>query len=209
MRRELWWGAITIAALTVASVGAREYARLAAPYYAAVAHLFALGHPWQIVSVEVRNSAVGLGSELVLIGDVRRQSSDVRPAARVVARVQVGEAVETPAVFWTMLLLWPAGYARQTPTRVAVGVPMFLALEAITTTMQLVHSLPTASALLAGATDPITLAEQWSRFLEAGGRYVVEVCGVMLTIVIAQRLSPKAIVRALEIPVDAHPRPIG
>jgi hypothetical protein len=186
MRREIWWGLIAIAVLALASAGAQRYARLATQYYAAVARMIALGHPWQIVSVEVRPSAAGTGSELVLIGDVRRRSSDARPGARVVAHVQVGEVVETPAVFWTMLLLWPAGSIRQRLMRIAVGLPVFLGLEAITTVAQLVHSLPEASAVLAGEGDPITVWDRWSRFLEAGGRFVVEVSGVLLTVVIAK-----------------------
>jgi hypothetical protein len=185
MRRELWWGVIAISVLVVASSCAQSYARLAVPYYTAVARLLAVGHPWQIVFVGVRPGDVGPGSVLMLIGDVRRESSDARPSARVVARVQVGEAVETPAVFWTMLLLWPAVSVRQRLVRSAIGLPVFFGLEAITTAVQLVHNLPEASALLADETNPITVWEHWSRFLEAGGRFGVEVCGVLLTIVLA------------------------
>jgi hypothetical protein len=186
---------IALAALVVAAAGARSYARLALPYYAAVDRLMASGHPWEIVSIDVRPGDVSPGSVLMLIGDVRRQSSDAHPAARVVARVQVGEAVETPAVFWTMLLLWPAASARQKLAGFAVGLPIFLGLEAITTAVQLIHSLPTASALLAGLKDPLTLWERWSRFLEAGGRFVIEVCAALLAVTIAQLLQAESFAR--------------
>jgi hypothetical protein len=205
MRRELWWGLIAIAILAVASIGAQGYARLAVPYYAAVARLLALGHPWRIVSVDVRSSDAGPGSVLILVGDVHRQSGGARPAARVVTRVQVGEAVEAPAVFWTMLLLWPAVSIRERLVLIAVGLPMFLGLEAITTGVQLVHSLSEASALLAGEKDPITVWERWSRFLEAGGRFVVEVCGVLMTVVIAMRANQLAYRRDMPFSVDSSP----
>jgi hypothetical protein len=188
MNRELWWGIVAFAALGTASIGARDYAGLAAPYYAGCARLAALGRPWQIVSVGVEPSQVGPGAALKLIGDVRRHSSDLRPAARVVSRVQVGAVAETPAVFWTMLLLWPAASLRQRLARFALGMPMFLGLEATTTAVQLIHSLPEASALLADANGPVTWWERWSRFLEAGGRFVVEVGWVLLTIVLAQKI---------------------
>jgi hypothetical protein len=189
MRRELWWAVIAITALIVASSCAQGYARLAAPYYAVVARIIARGHPWHIVSVDVQPSNVGPGSVLMLIGDVYQSSGDARPAARVVARVEVGEAVETPAVFWTMLLLWPCVSVRQRLVRLALGLPVFFALEAFTTAVQLAHNLPEASALLAGVQDPLTAWERWARFLEAGGRFAVEACGVLFTVIISQRLS--------------------
>jgi len=186
MRRELRWGAISIAILVVASLGAEGYARLAAPYYAAVARLVALGHPWQIVSVEVEPSDVGPGSVLLLVGDIRRDAEDARPAARVVARVHVGEAVETPAVFWTMLVLWPAASFHRRLARIAVGVPIFLGLETVTTALQLVHGMAEAAAFLASGSDALTLGERWARFLEAGGHFGIEVCGALLVIVLTQ-----------------------
>jgi hypothetical protein len=188
MRRELWWGVIAMAVLAVASTCAPNYARFAIPYYAAGARLIAIGHPWRIAGVGVGPSNVGTGSVLMLIGDVRRRSDDANPAGRVIARVQVGEVVETPAVFWTMLLLWPAVSIRQRLMRIAIGLPIFLGLEAVTTLAQLVHNLPEVSALLAGEQDPITWLERWSRFLEAGGRFVVEICAVLLTVAVGRRL---------------------
>jgi len=181
-----------MAALAVGASCAETYARMATPYYAAVARLLAYGHPWTIVSVDVRHGSSSPGSALTLISDVRSAAQDARPAARVVARVQVGEAVEAPVVFWTMLLVWPAASLRQRLLRCAVGVPVFLGLEAVTTVVQLVHTLPATSALIAGAASPITGWELWSRFLEAGGRFVVESCSVVLCIAIAGRLGSRA-----------------
>jgi hypothetical protein len=70
-----------------------------------------------------------------------------------------------------------------------VGIPVFLGLEGITTGIQLMHSLAEVSAILAGETNPLTLWERWSRFLEASGRFVIEVCAALLTIAIVQRAS--------------------
>jgi pimeloyl-ACP methyl ester carboxylesterase len=78
-------------------------------------------------------------------------------------------------------------------TRIAVGLPIFLGLEVFTTTVQLLHNLPEASALLAGEKNPLTLWERWSRFLEAGGLFVTEACAVVLTKVIAQRVSHRRV----------------
>jgi hypothetical protein len=189
MRRELRWAVTAITALVIASTCAQLYARLAWRYYAAVDRFIAIGHPWDIVSVGVAPGDVSPGSVLRLVGDVRRQASDRHPAARVVVCVQVGEAVETPLVYWTMLLLWPAASVRQRVVRCAVGLPIFLGLEAITTAVQLMHSLPEASALLAGERHPITWWERWSRFLEGGGHFVVEACTVLLTIAVAPQLQ--------------------
>ena len=94
----------------------------------------------------------------------------------------MGEVIETPLVFWTLVLLWPARTARQRVWRVAAGLPLFLALEAVTTGCQLVHPLAEASALLAGEQDPITVWEYWSRFLEAGGRFGLEVAAALLAV---------------------------
>jgi hypothetical protein len=193
MRRELRCVGAAIAVLVVASICAQGYARIACRYYAALDRFIAIGHPWDILSVAVEPSDVSPGSVLRLVADVRRQAVDRYPAARVVVRVQVGEVVETPLVFWTMLLLWPAASVAQRAARCVVGLPIFLGLELVTTAIQLIHTLPEASALLAGQKDPITWWERWSRFLEGGGRFVVEVCAALLTIATAPRLENNAL----------------
>jgi hypothetical protein len=88
-------------------------------------------------------------------------------------------------------------------------LPAFFGLEAITTAVQLVHNLPEASALLADENNPITVWEHWSRFLEAGGRFGVEVCAVLLTIVLARVLSTRYGALASVPQADADPRPIS
>src|SRR5205823_719947 len=127
---------------------------------------------------------------LFLKGQVFRNPADPNPAAIVVSRVQVGEVVETPLVFWTALLLWPAAGTHRW-WRLAMGVPVFLGLEVLTTVCQLIEPLSEASAMLAGDSDPLTLLGRWSRFLEAGGRFAVEMVAALLTIAVAQsvRLS--------------------
>jgi hypothetical protein len=185
MRREVRWMFAAVAALVIGAVCAKPYASLAAPYYTIVDRAFAIGHPWTPGIVEVKRNDKGPGFVLTSTSDVRRQPNDPRPAARTVARVQVGEAVETPMVFWTLLLVWPATSMRQWLIRTTVGLPLFLGLEAMTTAVQFIHVLPEASARLAGEQDPMTLLEGWSRFLEAGGRYVVEVFFALVTIAMA------------------------
>lgn len=182
-RREIWWACAALAALAMGAAGAKPYARLAAPFYTLADRVLVIGHPWTAGVVEVQPNDKGPGFVLYSISDVRRQSSDLQVAARAVARVQVGEAVETPVVFWTLLLLWPATSVRQRLMRIAIGLPIFLGLEAITTAVQFIQVLPEVSARLAGETDPLTFLERWSRFLEAGGRYVIEVFCVLAAIV--------------------------
>jgi hypothetical protein len=101
-------------------------------------------------------------------------------------------------VFWMLVLLWPATSMRQRLTRIAIGVPLFLTLEAITTAVQFIHVLPEVSGRLAGETDPLTLLERWSRILEAGGRYVVEVFFVLMTIAAANRMSQEPLASGLQ-----------
>jgi hypothetical protein len=185
MRREWGWAIIAVLALTIGATCAAGYARLAVPYYTAVTTLIADFHPWRIVSLVVKPDESSHGMVLRLTGEVRRRRDDPLPAAMVENRVQVGEAIETPVIFWCLLLAWPAQTVRQRLTRLAVGIPVFLALEGVTTACQLVYSLARASAILAGEESPLTLWDRWSRFLEAGGRFVVEVSAALITVGVA------------------------
>jgi hypothetical protein len=192
VRVEIRRAAVAIVALALGVACARPYAQLAAPIYATAVRLLASGHPWDIVSLEVAPAKDDPGSVLELVGTVRQQASDDAPAARLVARVHVGEAIETPIVFWTLLLMWPAASVRARVLRCCVALPVFVGLECLTTVAQLMYPFPTVSALLAGERDPVPLLERWSRFLEAGGRFVIEVCAAMLAVTIANRLGPGA-----------------
>jgi hypothetical protein len=192
-----------VAALAIGATFAEPYGRVAAPYYAAVDRLFAAGHPWTIVSVEVKPGVRSPSPELQLVGEVRRRPEDPRAAGRIISHVQVGEVVETPVVYWTLVLVWPARFMRQRLLSVAVGLPIFLGLEAITTAIQLMHSMAEVTATLAGEVNPLTLWERWSRFLEAGGRFAVEVGAALLTVAIvrvegASRIEPPPAVSANE-----------
>jgi len=180
------WSLGAVTAFAIGVTFAAPYARLAAPYYAAVDRLFAVGHPWTIVSVSVEPGTKSPSPELQLTGDIRRRPEDLRASGRIISHVQVGEAVESPVVFWGLVLLWPAGATRQRLLTLAIGVPIFLGLEAITTAVQLMHSMAEVSALLAGATNPLTLWERWSRFLEAGGRFVVEIFAALIAVSLAK-----------------------
>ncbi len=195
MRREWTWVLAITVAFLLGSTCAAAYARLATPYYTVVAQAIAAGYPWRIVEVTVSQDESNHSAILRLTGEVRRSQAARRPAASVVSRVQVGEVIETPLVFWTLVLLWPARTARQRVWRVATGFPIFLLLEAVTTGCQLVHPLAEASALLAGEQNPITLWEHWSRFLEAGGRFGLEVAAALLVVGITSGLPTIASVR--------------
>jgi hypothetical protein len=176
VRPEIRWVLAAAGALGLGVTFASQYAELAAPYYGNIARLMAAGHPWDVESVGVHPGKSHLSAELQLRGYVRRHREDREPAARVIGRVQVGEAVETPLLFWSLLLLWPATSLGQRAVRLLAGVPVWLGLEAITTASQLMLPLAQASAILAGDNDPITLWDRWSRFLEAGGQFAL-VCG--------------------------------
>lgn len=173
MRPELRWGLAAAVALTIGVTCAEPYARLMAPFYAAADRRIALHRPWEVTGVDVRPGKSNLTAELQLQADVFRYQGAPNRAARVVGRVQVGEVIETPLVFWTLLLMWPAASIRQGVTRALVGIPVFLGLEAITTATQLILPMAQASAMLAGDPDPVTLWDRWSRFLEAGGQFVL------------------------------------
>lgn len=180
MRADFRWGLAAAAALALGVGCAEPYARLAAPCYALVDELWARGHPWEIARIVVAPVRTRFTAELQLHGYVRRSMSTATHAARVVGRVQVGEVVETPLVFWTLLLGWPASTLGQRAWRLAAGIPVFLCLEALTTGTQLMLPLAQASAILAGDPDPVTGWDHWSRFLESGGQFVLDCAAAML-----------------------------
>jgi hypothetical protein len=181
VRPEFRWGLAAAGALGLGVAFAPQYAQLAAPYYAGIARLIATNHPWDVQAVGVGPGKSNLSAELQLQGYVRRHREDRAPAARVVGRLQVGAAVETPLLFWSVLLLWPATSPTQRVGRFMVGIPVWLGLEAITTACQLMLPMAQASAMLAGDTDPLTAWDRWSRFLEGGGQFVI-VCGCAMLV---------------------------
>lgn len=187
MRSEVRWALAFAAALTFAALGARPYARLAAPCYQAIAGVLALGHPWDVVSVEVAEPPGGGGAVLRLKGLVYESAASLRPSFRMTGKLQVAAVAQGPLIFWTVLALWPAPTLRRRLLMLAVGVPIFVLLEAATTVCQLLNPLAWASAVLAGGRDPVTVWEYWSRFLEDGGRLSLALLAAVLTTVIAAR----------------------
>jgi hypothetical protein len=185
MRAE-WRAAIAAGlALAAAALFAAPYARLAAPYCAAVDRLVARAHPWTIDQVAVAPDPSGRGTVLHLVGEVRRARTDPRPAVVVESRVQIGEVIEIPIVFWTLLLLWPAASPYGRALRLASGVAVFLCLEALTTAVELLEPLADASAILLGEVDPLTPWERWSRFLESGGNVALAAAGALAALALA------------------------
>lgn len=181
MRSEHRWALAFAAALVFAAVGARSYAHLAAPCYQAIAGLLALGRPWDVVSVEVAAPAGGAGAVLKLRGLVYQSAASLRPSFRMTGKLQVAAVAQGPLIFWTVLALWPASTVRRRLTMLALGVPVFVLVEAATTVCQLLNPLAWASAVLAGERDPVTMWEYWSRFLEDGGRAGLALFAAVLT----------------------------
>jgi hypothetical protein len=174
---------VAVAALTLGATCSEQYARVAAPYYLAVARLVAQSHPWQVVDLTIGPDASGRGRVVLMTGLVREHRDDPEPAAKVICRLQVASAVESPVIFWTLLLLWPAASVRLRFLYLALGIPIFLCLEAVTSVCQLLNPLAYASAVLTGSdAEPVTLWEHWSRFIESGGRAVLAFCAAVLTV---------------------------
>jgi hypothetical protein len=190
MRPEWSWALAAAGAFAVGVLGAESYARLAAPVFRESAALMTGALPWTVREVMVSREGAGQAAVLRLTGEVRRDGGDPEPGAVVVSRVAVGEAVEVPVIFWTLLLLWPARDARERLVRALLGLPVFLGLAITLTTCQLIHPMAQASAILAGDSDPVTPLERWSRFVESGGGFVLEVAAALFAVVAARRLRP-------------------
>jgi hypothetical protein len=190
MRRNLRYVLAATVALILGATFAETYARLAIPYYEVVTSVIADLHPWRVLDLSLDRGRSNPGASLRMTGEVRRSRDDLEPAARVIIDVQVGEVIETPVVFWAVVFVWPMTTLRRRLVCVAVGIPMFLVLEAATTGCQLVHSMADASAMLAGEADPLTAWERWSRFLEAGGRFALELCAAVLTVALSAAATP-------------------
>jgi hypothetical protein len=182
IRLALRWGLGLACALVVGTWLAIPYARIAAPYYHAVAEIIAEGRPWDIGPVEVVPSVATPGSIVRLTGFVRHYWTDATPSARLVSKIQAATVIETPLIFWTVILLWPIQSWRRRLMCLLLGIPIFLGLEAATTVCQLLNALAYASAVLSGERDPLTLWERWSRFLESGGRPVLAFGAALITV---------------------------
>jgi hypothetical protein len=185
MRPEGRWAVAAVAAFAVGATCADGYARIAAPYYRMVTSVIATAHPWKVTDVRVTDDDSSPAKVLLLTGEVRAHRDDSNPAALVTGRVQTGAAIETPLVFWTVLLMWPG----MRWTRIALGIPLFLLLEAAMTPCQLMYAMSRAAAMLAGASDPLTGWERWSHFLDGGGRFALEAALALVTIAIPRMPS--------------------
>jgi hypothetical protein len=191
MRRESRWALAALIALALGATCAEPYARFALPYYRVVATAIARFHPWRVVSVEVVQDPSSHSAVLRLTGEVRQHREDARPLALVTSSAQVGEVIETPLVYWALLLMWPATTRGARLRFLALGIPVYLALEAVTTPIQLVYSMARATAILAGG-SPLTIWERWSRFLEAGGRFALETVAAFVTVALASAVAQLA-----------------
>lgn len=195
-RSEFRWVLAASIALAIGVSCADSYARLIAPVDEFVARLMAGGHPWQVTAVDVGPGKATLTAELQLHALVYPIPADGR-VAHVTGRVQVGEVIETPLVYWTLLLVWPAAIRRVRWQRLVIGVPVYFGVEAITTAAQLMLPMAQATAMLSGDPHPVTPWDHWSRFLEAGGQLVVALCTALVPITLSEwSSSPKSFARA-------------
>lgn len=188
MSRDWRWLVGLSAALLIAALCAGAYTRAAMPYYTLVARWMAAKQPWTILGMDVSRQP-HRGAILRMVGTVREHNDDPLPAARLVAKLPVATVVESPLIFWSVLLLWPCANRRQRLLVPLTGVPLFLGLEAATTVCQLLNPLAYASAVLAGDSEPITLWERWSRFLEGGGRVALALVAALCAIALARTLE--------------------
>jgi hypothetical protein len=183
------WVVIILSGLWLGSQGASLYAQRMAPIFAAVAGVIAQFHPWKITSVVVIPSEQHVGNVLRLTGEVYQNRGDSQPAAIVNDDLSVGAAIETPLVFWSLVLGWPARTMRQYVIRLAIAVPTFCGLLLSTTMVQLMWYFADVSAVLAGDPAPRTLWALWSRCLESGGRFALEISSALLCVALAQRFG--------------------
>jgi len=194
MRSEARWALAAALALGIGVVAAEPYARLTAPFYRVAATSIGAAHHWAISQVIVEPRGSTPGTFLQLHGAVPAADGTGRVAS-LITRVQVGAVIEGSLIFWTLLFAWPAPPRRRID-RLLLGIPLFLGLEAATTVCQLLNGFAEASALLAGAQDPLTPWERWSRFIESGGRDVLAVCAALLAVAAESRLTPAAAARS-------------
>jgi hypothetical protein len=182
MRREWRWLAAATAALVLGTVGADTYVRVATPLYRLGAEWLIEGKPWQINSIGIRDAAGDSRRELWMTGELKSHSWDLQPSARADSRVQLAAVLQNPVVFWLVLLLVPVASIRSRVTLLGLGLPVFLLLEIATTSCQLVNALVQTAAMLDGEANPLTWTERWSRFLESGGRLVIDVCAALFCV---------------------------
>jgi hypothetical protein len=185
VRIKLRWIVGPLLGLLLGSLCAEPYARIAAPYYLDVAQWIASTHPWVLDGISVVRASSGPGYILKLTGTVSEFAGGP-PAAMLIGKLQVAAVAESPAIFWTLLLVWPVATWRQRLSIVVLGIPLFLALEAATTLCQLLNPFAFASAVLAGAANPVTIWERWSRFLEGGGRVALAIAAALVPIALTQ-----------------------
>ncbi len=197
MRLEFRVLLIVAVALTLGATCAESYARFASGFYAAATRLVAIGEPWRITKVEVATDPSNTPPVLRLFAEVRRRAQDVDPAVRAVTRMQVAAVIQVPLIFWTTLLAWPHGSRRRLGITLALGVPVFLLLEVLTTALQLTYKLAAASLILAGHGEQVPMSEYWSGFLEDGGRFVVVVVAALFVVGAARWLTePRTVPQA-------------
>jgi hypothetical protein len=176
-----------VVALAIGVVGAEPYARLAAPLYDVEATAIGGLRDWTVNGVAVEREENRPGLFLRLHGRVSAAENSTRSAS-LITRVQVGAVIEGPLIFWTLLAAWPAT-RRQCAVRIGIGLCVFLGLEAATTACQLLTGFSEASVTLAGHPDTVTAWDQWSRFLESGGRDVLAVVAALITVTLASRMA--------------------
>jgi len=158
----------------------RPYLACMTPIYAAASTVIARLNAWTVLDVQTTADPHSPGRVLRLRGLVANRSAPSQ-SALIISRLQVGAPLETLVVFWALLVACSLSSRRRLLLSIALGVPVFLGIEAAMTVSQLVGPLASAPQLLAGAAEPMTPWEHWSRFLEAGGRVAVGITAALMT----------------------------
>jgi hypothetical protein len=187
MRSE-WWRAILalLTATAAAVVLAAPYARLVLPFHRAVVATLGQTGGWEVLDAGVHGDGLGGGGTLGLSAALRGRVPTEPPAARVDVAVQVASLMIAPVVFWTLLLFWRAAPGERL-RRLAVGLGLAGALEALTTTLALLAPLIQSRALLDDqGTRGAMLLTLWAGFLEAGGRAALACFAALLGIALSR-----------------------
>jgi len=185
VRRSLVGAALAGAAVLAAGPWlAAPYARLVAPFHAALAE-FAAGPAggWRVERAGLRPALRGPGEVLAVTATLWSPAPAARPIAVVESTLGVDAALLAPATFAALLAGWPARGRRERLLRLGAGLALWPLLEGLTNGCQLLAPLYEAHGLVAAAPHAAPLWLAWSEVLEAGGRLAV--AGALALLVLA------------------------
>jgi hypothetical protein len=182
------------AALVLSVLGtlaAAPYARLVAPLLERIAVGLGSVHGWQVEQALVERDARTGATVLRLQGTVRKGRAATDPWARINSHADAGAIVETPIVFLTVLIAWPARSARRRLALLALGLPVLLGVDALASAAALLDGFANAQAALDGRAGSVSAWERWSDFCESGGRVALAIAAAVLLAALAGAAPPR------------------